>query len=89
MPELSARVRHLSDSVKAAIILRRVVSHRQADWTAIATVIPVLEGRPLAAFQREDFNHEAVSSAEILGEETLVICGYLPRPSSPQDRKTS
>lgn len=71
---------HLSDSIKAAIILRDVVTHRKVDWAALAAVIPVLEGRPLAAHQREDFEAAARTAISSLGQETLILCGYLPRP---------
>ena len=76
------KTHRFKDATKAAIILRWVVSHRQPDWMAISSVIPFLEGRTMAAHEREAFNSEARRAAEALGEETLIICGYLPRPTS-------
>lgn len=74
------RNHRLSDTTKAAIILRDVVTYRRADWAALAAVIPALDGRPLAAHQREDFEAAARTAMESLGQETLILCGYLPRP---------
>jgi len=77
-----SKTHRFSDHIKAAIILRWVVSHRQADWSALACVIPFLEGRTMAAHEREAFNSEARRAAEALGEETLIICGYLPKSTA-------
>ena len=77
---------HLSDQTKAAIILRRLVSYRLVDWTAIGVVIPVLEGRPLAVHQREDFEAEARSAAEVFGRDALIDFGYLPRSAATRSR---
>jgi hypothetical protein len=76
----------MSDQTKTAIILRRLVTYRLVDWTAIATVIPVLEGRPLAAHQREDFESEARTAAEAFGVEALITFGYLPRSAATHGR---